>query len=335
MYQFVLMVVFCGLCLGQVETTQISSYETDEELMAQAAWLDERAGFSSSGDQVNLKRSEGSDVETDNLRCGFESEEDALRHLAISQQVEWELDFEHFQQDQPYLKQTKPNYIYVVWHNIRFVSGHAMLGHLSNSQIANQISVVNQAIGPFNFRLVLTQINRYTTTTVWDVGPHSAAINQFRKNHYVSNGNNLTMLNIYSLDLHGYAGWGHYPWLDEMGDDRRYDGILVDYQTLPGGADPHYNQGKTLTHEWGHWLGLKHPFDAGGRCVDSDGISDTYIQSRPTSGCPFRPTDSCPDFFGYDNSHNYMDYSDDPCLTQFTSGQVSMMYFWWNWRLAN
>jgi Pregnancy-associated plasma protein-A len=42
-------------------------------------------------------------------------------------------------------------------------------------------------------------------------------------------------------------------------DQPRVDGVAIRYTTLPGGLDPE-RAGGTLTHESGHWLGLRHTF---------------------------------------------------------------------------
>ena len=48
-------------------------------------------------------------------------------------------------------------------------------------------------------------------------------------------------------------------------------------------------------------------------------VDDTAPQSDPTSGCPTMQ-DSCTDDELMDNFNNYMDYSDDECLIEFTDG---------------
>jgi hypothetical protein len=60
-----------------------------------------------------------------------------------------------------------------------------------------------------------------------------------------------------------------------------------------------------------------------------DGVSDTPRQRSATKGCPAR-RDSCPFRRGLDPIHNYMDYSDDVCMTEFTPGQGDRMWAMWN-----
>ena len=89
-------------------------------------------------------------------------------------------------------------------------------------------------------------------------------------------------------------------------------------------------------HEVGHWLGLEHTF-AGGCSEPNDGVADTPWQRSSTSGCPVgrdscKPSDERPGgqllgaaAEGLDPIHNFMDYSDDACMTGFTPGQRERM----------
>jgi hypothetical protein len=57
----------------------------------------------------------------------------------------------------------------------------------------------------------------------------------------------------------------------------------------------------------------------------------TRSQKFATSGCP-EGKNTCP-APGLDPIHNYMDYSDDSCITEFTPGQVQrMLDSWLFWR---
>jgi hypothetical protein len=84
--------------------------------------------------------------------------------------------------------------------------------------------------------------------------------------------------------------------------------------------------GRVCTHEVGHWLGLFHTFDFGcdaGGCHDSgDRICDTNPEAAPNYGCP-TSAPSCGNLQA--PVHNYMDYTDDSCMTEFTQEQARRM----------
>ena len=91
--------------------------------------------------------------------------------------------------------------------------------------------------------------------------------------------------------------------------------------TLPGGSAAPYNGGRTLTHEVGHYLNLRHIW-GDGRCNRDDFVSDTPTSSAANYGCPDYPDVSCR---SNDMTMNYMDYTDDACMNMFTEGQNDRM----------
>lgn len=124
-------------------------------------------------------------------------------------------------------------------------------------------------------------------------------------------------LNIYTVGSGDQLlGWARFPWQYES--EPVMDGVVVNVGTLPGGTVPDYGKGYTAVHETGHWLGLYHTFQNG--CEDpGDAVADTPAERDPPQGCP-ADQDTCP-ADGGDPIHNYMDYSQDACMNQFTPGQ--------------
>jgi hypothetical protein len=142
-------------------------------------------------------------------------------------------------------------------------------------------------------------------------------------------------LNIWVCNLTGYLGYTQFPvstlpGLESASNERLTDGIVIHYKVFGSRDDGsfdlngQYNKGRTLTHEMGHFFGLRHIW-GDGNCNATDYVSDTPSQSGSTSGCPSHPRLDCglpqqPRMF-----QNYMDYTNDDCMNLFTQQQVDRM----------
>jgi len=137
--------------------------------------------------------------------------------------------------------------------------------------------------------------------------------------------------NIWVGDLgDGLLGYAQFPISSGLpglpfGGDSSTDGVVVTYEAVGSVANPNpnggpYGLGRTLTHEVGHWLGLRHIWGDTGSCDNDDYCADTPDATNSNAGCP--TLDSCPsDGLGADMVENYMDYSNDACLNTFTADQ--------------
>lgn len=107
------------------------------------------------------------------------------------------------------------------------------------------------------------------------------------------------------------------------------DGVVVDFRAFgrQGSAQAPFNLGRTLTHEVGHFFGLRHTWaDDSGGCTQDDGVDDTPVQGDHTYNCPTFPlTDNCTTTAPGIMFMNYMDYVNDACMYLFTTGQTDRM----------
>ena len=190
------------------------------------------------------------------------------------------------------------------------------LGRLTSDQILAQMSELNLDFAPSGYQFVLAALD-YTDNSAWFGQPLTYAT-PIRITLALDP---VHTANVYTCDLPGEgAGFSFYPWQFPEGSVQH--SIFIDYATVPGVGAPPYNLGRTLTHEMGHYFGLFHTFENG--CNDpGDDVADTPDEAAANYGCP-EGADSCPSP-GLDPIHDYMDYTDDACYTEFTLGQMTRM----------
>jgi pregnancy-associated plasma protein-A/flagellar hook capping protein FlgD len=138
-------------------------------------------------------------------------------------------------------------------------------------------------------------------------------------------------LNIYTLSPEAPGGLilGYVPYLPQEGAGQPDDGVRCLWSSFGrNSGNPPYDLGRTVTHEVGHYLGLYHVFQDGctaagapGCYSSGDRICDTEPDEASHGGCP---TDAmtCGD---PDPIRNYLEYTDDLCMNNFTIEQARRM----------
>lgn len=209
-------------------------------------------------------------------------------------------------------------------------------GWVSENTIREQIRVLNRAYESRGFRFEMAPSTPgnpnpdYSNNAAWyndDELSYKTALKE----------GSADDLNIYTNSGGGYLGYAYYPTVVGTAYEV-YDGVVLAWGTLPGASQPGisdipgyvYNLGDTGTHEVGHFLGLAHTFE--GHCSPyNDGVADTPPERSPDFDCTVG-RDTCHDRGGVvllDPIHNFMDYSDDVCLNEFTGGQAERMDLQW------
>jgi hypothetical protein len=181
-----------------------------------------------------------------------------------------------------------------------------------NSDASNTPSEFADLVADSEVQFTLAGVRRYsTTTTQW--GTNDAVKGQYPP---VTPD---THLNIWVCNIGGgILGYAQFP-----GGPAATDGVVVgsNYFGDTGYVSAPYDKGRTVTHEVGHYLNLRHIW-GDGQCKQDDFVNDTPESNGPNYGCPSYPTENCR---STDMTMNYMDYTYDTCMYMFSEGQKSRL----------
>lgn len=218
--------------------------------------------------------------------------------------------------------------------------------NISDEQIRSQIDVLNQDFGrtnsdrfdtPAHFgRLAVNSKISFQLASQDPYGNPTNGITRTRSNQGLFSPSNngvkystmggmdawdtKSYLNIWVCKLGaGMLGYAQFP----GGGPIEADGVVIDYKFFGtmGTVRAPFDQGRTCTHEVGHWLNLKHIW-GDGPCETDDFVADTPPVADAHYGC-MHSAKACDG--GPAMVSNFMDYTDDACMNLFTFGQAERM----------
>lgn len=161
---------------------------------------------------------------------------------------------------------------------------------------------------------------------------------------------NIWVCNLEGGSLLGYAyppaDLAHWP-ADAAAPSPGLDGVVIHTPAfrrtgehtasgLLGGGDMTVPiRGRTVTHEVGHYLGLRHIWGDGllsifglPDCDADDGVADTPNQGTNSQFACDEDQNTCEEAEGEDLPdmfENFMDYASEDCMNSFTQGQIAIM----------
>jgi len=208
-----------------------------------------------------------------------------------------------------------------VYFHVVYANETAEGGWIEDEQITQQLEGMNKDYNITGLSFKLVNVSRIENADWFNrLAPETDEETEMKTAHrYGGPG----ALNVWTVgfkegDGEGLLGYATFP--SDYEAAPHMDGVVLLYSTMPGGLNPPYNRGRTLTHEAGHWLGLYHTFE-GGCSGNGDYVDDTPPEADAAYGC-VQKRSTCPGG-KLDPTTNFMDYSDDACMTGFTHGQAT------------
>jgi len=206
-----------------------------------------------------------------------------------------------------------------------------------NADTASVIAIFKPIIGDVEIEFVLATkapngecFRGYTRTqsSLTSQGDDGyAQVNAVRNGNDVYQGNwpSNKYLNVYVIaDAGGAGGYTNYP--SNFGGYDMSNGIWILHTQFGEIGTSSLSAGRSLTHECGHWLNLRHTWGnsntpgIASNCSEDDLVTDTPNTRGAAGGCNLNEN-ACGSIA---NTQNYMDYALS-CQSMFTQGQVSRM----------
>jgi hypothetical protein len=241
------------------------------------------------------------------LRCGVENPTAAVRDAVDQKLREFRASAKY-----PLIASAVATKTIPVFFNVLTSASGA--GGVSDTQISNQLRVLNNAYAGSGFQFTLAGVRR-TANNSWYSGCAKTNVERSMKKALAVDPAHT--LNVYSCGLgSGLLGYAQFP--SSYPEDSYMHGVVILNESFPGGSATNYDEGDTATHEVGHYLGLYHTFQ-GGCKAPGDSVDDTPYEASAAFGCP-TGRDTCAGG-GADPILNFMDYTYDSCMNTFSTDQ--------------
>jgi hypothetical protein len=149
---------------------------------------------------------------------------------------------------------------------------------------------------------------------------------------------NMWTVKFSADDLLGYAQFPSSSGLlgtEDFEGDANTDGVVSSFDVFGSKAFGNnfllvspYDKGRTMSHEVGHFFGLRHIWGDGEGDEENnnpDCTATDYCADTPQAGWAHYDCkatyNTCPEVAGNDMTANYMDYTNDDCMNIFTQNQ--------------